>query len=118
MLCFRVRDGSASLRVAAVAIVMRKSLRLDMRSLGRVSIGHVVTLASSDVEKFQAWGCMMSFFVLAPAVLSGGLLVDAMLGGELLESLSAALSSWNSIQPLPSSSRLLNNASTDVRGAS
>ncbi len=33
------------------------------------------------------------FFVLAPAVLSGGLLLDAVLGGELLESATAAFGS-------------------------
>ena len=40
-------------RAATVGLLFHKSLRLSMDSLAHASIGHVVTLASSDVEKFQ-----------------------------------------------------------------
>ena len=42
------------MRVALVTHIMAKALRLSLGSLHSVSVGHVVTLASSDVEKFQA----------------------------------------------------------------
>lgn len=42
------------MRVALVSHIMAKALRLSLGSLHSVSVGHVVTLASSDVEKFQA----------------------------------------------------------------
>ena len=38
-------------RAATVGLLFHKSLRLSMDSLAHASIGHVVTLASSDVEK-------------------------------------------------------------------
>ncbi len=54
------------MRVALVSHVMAKALRLSLGALHGVSVGHVVTLASSDVEKFQVYGIMTCFLVLAP----------------------------------------------------
>lgn len=54
------------MRVALVAHVMAKALRLSLTSLNQVSVGHVVTLASSDVEKFQLFGVMFCFLIIAP----------------------------------------------------
>jgi len=45
-------------RAATVGLLFHKSLRLSMDSLAHASIGHVVTLASSDVEKFQVSAAM------------------------------------------------------------
>ena len=53
-------------RVATVGLLFHKSLRLSMDSLAEASIGHVVTLASSDVEKFQVSAVMGVYLVLAP----------------------------------------------------
>ena len=53
-------------RVATVGILFHKSLRLSMDSLAQASIGHVVTLASSDVEKFQLSFAMGTYLWLAP----------------------------------------------------
>ena len=53
-------------RVATVGILFHKSLRLSMDSLAQTSIGHVVTLASSDVEKFQLSFAMGTYLWLAP----------------------------------------------------
>lgn len=82
------------IRVATVGALFQKSLRLSMNSLGEVSMGHVVrhpkepssapaplsalprprpprpprqvSLASSDVEKFQITSIMATFLWLAP----------------------------------------------------
>ena len=53
-------------RAATVGLLFHKSLRLSMDSLAQASIGHVVTLASSDVEKFQVSAVMAVFLGLAP----------------------------------------------------
>ena len=53
-------------RAATVGLLFHKSLRLSMDSLAHASIGHVVTLASSDVEKFQVSAVMAVFLGLAP----------------------------------------------------
>ena len=54
------------MRVALVSQLMSKALRLSLSSLNEVSVGHIVTLASSDVEKFQVFGTLLCFLVLAP----------------------------------------------------
>ena len=41
------------LRVACTVLIFNKSLSLDIQALQKVSVGHVVNLASSDVEKLQ-----------------------------------------------------------------
>ena len=44
------------LRVACTVLIFNKSLSLDIQAMQKVSVGHVVNLASSDVEKFQNVG--------------------------------------------------------------
>ena len=46
------------LRVASTVLIFNKSLSLDIQAMQKVSVGHVVNLASSDVEKFQYVGTM------------------------------------------------------------
>ena len=41
------------LRVASTIFIFNKSLSLDLQAMQHVSVGRVVNLASSDVEKFQ-----------------------------------------------------------------
>ena len=41
------------LRVATTLFIFNKALSLDLQAMQHVSVGHVVNLASSDVEKFQ-----------------------------------------------------------------
>ena len=52
--------GGMHLRVACTVLIFNKALSLDIQALQKVSVGHVVNLASSDVEKFQYVGSMLA----------------------------------------------------------
>ncbi|CAM9857370.1 unnamed protein product, partial [Choristocarpus tenellus] len=53
-------------RVATTAISYNKILRLRLSSLGEVTTGYLVNLASSDVERFQYGGMFVHYLWLAP----------------------------------------------------
>lgn len=40
-------------RSATLQLIYEKSLRLDLSALSRVSAGHVISMAASDLERFQ-----------------------------------------------------------------
>ena len=53
-------------RAAATSLIFEKSLVLRLGSLGSVSAGHIVNLASTDIERFQK-GCQFFVYIfLAP----------------------------------------------------
>lgn len=47
------------LRITMSAAIYKKSTKLNLRSLNRTAIGHIVNLCSQDVESFQQAGCFI-----------------------------------------------------------
>jgi ATP-binding cassette subfamily C (CFTR/MRP) protein 4 len=53
-------------RAAASALVFHKSLKLRLDALSRVSAGHVINLASNDVERLQKLSQYSPYLVVVP----------------------------------------------------
>ena len=49
------------LRMSLTTLIYDKAVNLSLRSLSKVSLGHVVNLSSQDIEGFQLMGCFLHF---------------------------------------------------------
>ena len=49
------------LRMSLTTLIYDKAVNLSLRTLSKVSLGHVVNLSSQDIEGFQLMGCFLHF---------------------------------------------------------
>uniref|UniRef100_A0A0G4HFY0 Uncharacterized protein n=1 Tax=Chromera velia CCMP2878 TaxID=1169474 RepID=A0A0G4HFY0_9ALVE len=68
-----------TIRLACCSLVYAKTLRLSLRSLGRVSTGQVVNLFSTDFMRFEIGGPFFAFIVDGPLHLIAVLLILSLL---------------------------------------
>ena len=49
------------MRIACTSVIYDKAITLSLRSLGQITVGHIVNLSAQDVEGFQQLGCFFHF---------------------------------------------------------
>mmetsp|Transcript_30166 Transcript_30166/g.39742 ORF Transcript_30166/g.39742 Transcript_30166/m.39742 type:complete len:1367 (-) Transcript_30166:180-4280(-) len=54
------------LRVGTSALLYAKCLKLKLGSLGQVTMGYIINLATNDIERFQLAGIFVLYFITAP----------------------------------------------------
>ncbi|RYE97703.1 MAG: hypothetical protein EOO41_03190, partial [Methanobacteriota archaeon] len=63
---FQSWRGGMRMRLATICLLFEKSLSMRMDALSAVSAGHIITLAATDIERFQKASQYVCYIVLAP----------------------------------------------------
>uniref|UniRef100_A0A914ZNC1 Uncharacterized protein n=2 Tax=Parascaris univalens TaxID=6257 RepID=A0A914ZNC1_PARUN len=66
---YGLQKQGMELKVAACGMIMQKGLRLSSAALHKTTVGHIVTLMSNDVAKFDMSFLFVHFLWLSPLIL-------------------------------------------------
>uniref|UniRef100_A0A0M3JBI9 ABC transmembrane type-1 domain-containing protein n=1 Tax=Anisakis simplex TaxID=6269 RepID=A0A0M3JBI9_ANISI len=66
---YELQKKGLELKVAACGMIMQKGLQLSSSALHKTTVGHIVTLMSTDVAKFDMMFIFVHYLWLSPLIL-------------------------------------------------